>query len=206
VERARKRNGWSRDLNSTPPLPHMSEAIVTQRLELVPATRDMILAALESNDALGVALSASVPATWPPEYLDSASLEFILHRLSDNSGPIGWWLYFVVLPGDHTGRTLIGSAGYKGPVSDDGTVEVGYGIVRDQHRRGYASEAVRGLLANAFAVPDVRRVIAETYPELAGSLGVLRRCGFRFIGDGSEPGVIRFELTRPEYSVQTRQG
>jgi len=180
----------------------MSEPIVTERLELIPATRYMVLAALESEEALGASLSASVPPTWPPQYLDSASLEFILHRLAESPAQPWWWLYFVVLRHGQAGRTLIGSAGYKGPPSDDGTVEVGYGIVRDQHRQGYASEAARGLLARAFAAPAVTRVIAETFPELAGSLGVLRKCGFRLIGDGSEPGVIRFELTRAEYAMQ----
>ena len=179
----------------------MFEPIVTERLELIPATRDMILASLEGEQALGTRLGASVPPTWPPEYLDSASLEFILKRLAEPRAHPEWWLYFVVLRHGQAGRTLIGSAGYKGPASADGTVEVGYGIVRDQHRQGYASEAVRGLLARAFATPAVTRVIAETYPELAGSLGVLRRCGFHFIGDGSEPGVIRFELRRVEYEV-----
>ncbi|MDP9202893.1 MAG: GNAT family N-acetyltransferase [Gemmatimonadota bacterium] len=180
----------------------MSDPIVTERLELIPATRDMVLSAIEGEEALGSSLSASVPLTWPPEFLDSASLEFALHRLAEGPAQSGWWLYFVVLPHGQAGRTLIGSAGYKGPPSDDGTVEVGYGIVRDQHRHGYASEAVRGLLAHAFAAPAVTRVIAETFPELAGSIGVLRKCGFHFIGDGSEPGVIRFELTRGEYTVQ----
>ena len=62
------------------------------------------------------------------------------------------------------------------------------------------SEAVRGLLARAFGLPAVERVIAETLPGLTPSLGVLRECGFRPAGEGSEPGVIRFELTRAEYT------
>lgn len=98
---------------------------------------------------------------------------------------------------------MIGTAGYKGPPDPEGTVEVGYGIVRDRQRRGYASETVRGLLANAFVRAAVRRVIAETYPELAGSIGVLRKCGFRHVGEGSEPGVIRYELTRDDYAGGT---
>ena len=160
----------------------------------------MVVAALKGNEALGASIGASVPPTWPPEYLDSASLEFVLRRMEEGGAPSVWWLYFVVLRDADAGRTLIGSAGYKGPPSD-GMVEVGYGIVRDQHRHGYASEAVRGLLARAFAAPDVTRVTAETYPELVGSIGVLRKCHFRLIGEGSEPGVIRYELTRAEYAV-----
>ena len=33
------------------------------------------------------------------------------------------------------------------------------------------------------------------------SIGVLRKCGFRLIGEGSEPGVIRYEITRDEYAT-----
>ena len=91
---------------------------------------------------------------------------------------------------------MIGSAGYKGPPTQDGTVEIGYDIVSDHRRRGYASESVRALVSRAFEQPRVRRVIAETLPELIGSIGVLRKCGFEPVGEGSEPGVIRFELTR----------
>ena len=174
--------------------------IITERLELVPATVDLTQAALVGGAALGAGLRAAVPRTWPPEYLDASALEFMLARLEEGPAQAGWWLHFVVLPGGAVGRTVIGSAGYKGPPSDDGTVEVGYGIVSEHHRRGYASEAVGGLLGAAFSVPAVKRVIAETYPALVGSIGVLRKCGFRTIGAGSEPDVIRFELLRGEHA------
>jgi RimJ/RimL family protein N-acetyltransferase len=170
--------------------------IVTERLELVPATADLTRAALEGDGALAAALRAIVPVTWPPEFMDSPALEFTLARLEEDERQAGWWLHFVVLTQASAGRTLIGSAGYKGPPSPDGTVEVGYGIVRDHQRQGYASETVRGLVAHAFSNPAVHRVIAETLPELTPSIGVLRKCNFRFLGAGSEPGVIRFELTR----------
>lgn len=104
------------------------------------------------------------------------------------------------------GPLLIGSAGYKGPPTADGVVELGYGIVRDQQRRGFASEAVRGLLGRAFAEPAVGTVIAETLPELVGSIAVLTKCGLRPVGEGSEPGVIRFELTRDAYRPKPAVG
>ena len=44
-------------------------------------------------------------------------------------------------------------------------------------------------------------MIAETLPELTPSIGVLRKGGFALIGEGSEPGVIRFELTRAAYEA-----
>jgi RimJ/RimL family protein N-acetyltransferase len=78
-------------------------------------------------------------------------------------------------------------------------VEVGYGIVAEHQRKGYATETALGLLRRAFGVPAVRRAVADTLPELAPSIGVLRKCGFHLVGEGSEPGVIRFELTREDY-------
>jgi RimJ/RimL family protein N-acetyltransferase len=45
----------------------------------------------------------------------------------------------------------------------------------------------------AFMAPGVTCVIAETLPGLVPSIGVLEKLGFSLIGDGSEPGVIRYE-------------
>jgi ribosomal-protein-alanine N-acetyltransferase len=172
--------------------------IRTDRLELVPATIESITGALASKRALGAILGADVPEGWPPEFLDDDALRWTIARLKEQPEQPGWWLYFVLLV-DGSIRTLIGSAGYKGPPDTEGSVEIGYGIVAEYHRRGYASEAARGLIERAFADAAVQRVLAETYPSLVASIGVLRACGFQFIGDGSEPGVIRFELTREHY-------
>jgi len=174
--------------------------IVTERLRLVPATPALVRAALAGRETLAAALGTAVPETWPHQYLDRPALEYTLERVAGPPAREGWWLHFVVLNRGAAGPLLIGTAGFKGPVSADGIVEVGYGIVSDHQRCGYASEAVRGLLAQAFAVPEVRRVIAETLPELIASIGVLRKCGFRPAEGGSEPGVIRFAITRAEHA------
>jgi RimJ/RimL family protein N-acetyltransferase len=175
--------------------------IKTERLQLIPGSKELLRAALDGSQALGAVLGALVPESWPPEFLDSAALQFTLDRYSERAEDARWWMYFLVLPGAQNQRTLIGSAGYKGPPTADGMVEVGYGIVGDQRRRGYATEATLGLLRNAFADPVVSRVIAETLPELTGSIGVLRKCGFHQKGEGSEPGVIRFQIERSEFSA-----
>lgn len=170
--------------------------IRTSRLALVPATVELLQAALEHKDELVAELAAAVPATWPPEFLDDAAFAYTLERLRGAPDDAAWWMYFVVLVDDREGPALIGSCGYKGPPDALGTVEIGYGIVSDRRRRGYATEAARALVERAFADARVRRVIAETLPELVGSIGVLGRCGFRRCTGGSEPGVIRFELLR----------
>ena len=176
--------------------------ILTERLELVPATPLMVRAALEGAPQLGASLGAAVPLSWPPIYFDTAALEFTLARLEEKPDQAGWWLHFILLRDAGAARTVIGTGGFTGPPSPVGTVEVGYSIVEEHRRRGYASEAVRGMVAHAFALPGVHRVIAETLPELEPSIGVLRKCGFRLTGDGSAPGVIRFELTREMFDSE----
>ncbi|GAC1480057.1 MAG: hypothetical protein NVS1B4_25070 [Gemmatimonadaceae bacterium] len=170
--------------------------IATARLELVPATPELTLAALGGSGALAAALGAVVPSTWPPEGLDDDALHTTLARTEESADRVMWGVFFVVLIVTDADRTLIGFAGYMGPPSADGIVEINYGIVRDHRRRGYASEAVRGLLGRAFEVPAVTRVIAETMPTLPAAIGVLRTCGFRLVDGSTKRGAIRFEMRR----------
>jgi RimJ/RimL family protein N-acetyltransferase len=44
-------------------------------------------------------------------------------------------------------------------------------------------------------------VIAETYPHLTPSIGVMEKCGLAFAGEGSEEGVIRYELPRERWQT-----
>ena len=170
--------------------------IQTVRLEIVPATPALVHAALEGHIALATGLGAAVPSSWPPEYLDADSLNFTLARFAEGADQMGWWLHFVVLRSGIEPRTLIGSAGFCGRPTPDGSVEIGYGIVSDRRRQGFATEVVRGLVAHAFSYPSVRRVIAHTLPELTPSIGVLEKCGFELVAESLTPGVIRFALDR----------
>lgn len=178
--------------------------IATARLDLVPASVESIRAALAGRAALESALGAVVPETWPPEFLDRPALEFVDERLRAHPAEAPWWMHFILLkPDAMEPRTLIGSGGYAGPPTPEGSVEIGYGIVADRQRRGYAAEAAQGLIERAFATPGVTHVLAHTLPSLAGSIGVLARCGFRPVGDGVEPGTVRYRLDRPGLSAES---
>ena len=166
--------------------------IATARLLLIPATDATVSASLQGSEQLVAALEATVPASWPPDLLDRDALEWTLNWLRTPGNDPLWTMHWVVM---QQPRTLVGVAGYKGaPV--DGTVELGYGVVSQFQRQGIATEATRALVRNAFCAADVVRVIAETLPGLAPSIGVLDKCGFVLVGEGSEPGVIRYEKRR----------
>jgi RimJ/RimL family protein N-acetyltransferase len=172
----------------------------TDRLDLVAASAKTIRAALDDPVRLGAALGAEVTSSWPPELLDADALTWSLGWLADSKNDPSFGFYWLLVrngtPADaqKIAHTLIGVAGFKG-MPEDSAVEIGYGVAAEYQRRGYATEAVRALLAHAFACPGVTRVVAETLPGLAASIGVLEKCGFRLIGSGSEPDTIRYERT-----------
>lgn len=175
--------------------------IDTQRLELFPAHAEHLRADLAGRESLSRALSAHVPPSWPPEHYDSQAIEYTLRMLEADGTPPEWCLhYFIRRATSDSQRTLIGLGGYKGAPSADGTVELGYGVLPEFQRQGYGSEATLGMIRRAFEDHRVQRVIAHTLPGLVPSIGVLDKCGFTFIGEGTEEGAICYELKRADYA------
>lgn len=98
------------------------------------------------------------------------------------------------------GRTALGTIGFFGPPEDADEahgggpeVEVGYGLVAEAWGWGFATEALRALLAHVD--PLGVRVRASTEPENARSLRVLAKAGFTSLRGADEEGHL--VLARP---------
>jgi RimJ/RimL family protein N-acetyltransferase len=96
-----------------------------------------------------------------------------------------WQHGFAVVLRD--GGASAGTAGFKGPPSADGMVEIAYGIAAEHQGRGYATEAARALLDYAARSGCVRLVRAHTLPEPNASTRVLAKCGFVRLGAVEDP-------------------
>ena len=168
-------------------------AIIAERLHLITATRAALIADLEGAAPLAREIGVNVPGNWPPDFYDEPAIQYSIDRLTQGVAP-EWLLYYWLLPSANDGATAIGLGGFKGPPVN-GIVEIGYSVLQQFRRNGYATEGVAALVKFAFA-NGVEEVIAETLPELIASIGVLEKNGFALIGPGSEDGVIRFALAR----------
>ncbi len=174
--------------------------IRTRRLDLVPATVEILEAELGGPAALEVALGTEIPSSWPPPLCDEAAVRWALERLQEDPDFERWGFRYFVLRREHRTRHLVvGAGGYKGPPDPSATVEIGYSVLPEFQRRGFANEATSGLLAYAFSSGLVARVTAQTFPGLWPSISVLDRNGFRFAGTGSEEGAVRYAITRREF-------
>ena len=174
--------------------------IATERLDLVAGSVEVSRAEISDRERFAALLGARVPPTWPPPFNDEASMEWSARIHEANGAAVGWGGWYFLLRDDRSNaRTAIGGGGFKGPPTPEGTVEIGYSLIEEHQGKGYGTEAILAIVAWAFEHPEVRRVIAETLPELQPSIRLLEKCGFRLVGPGSEAGSLLHELSRDAF-------
>ena len=171
--------------------------LLTARLELIAATLPLVEAETAGAAHLGNLLQAEVEA-WPPPLNDEHSLRWTFEKLQANPDAAGFFAWYVVLL-QGANRRLVGIAGMTGPPDQSGTIEIGYSVVEAFQKQGIGTEATRTLIRWAFEQPGVQMVTAQTLPDLGPSIKVMERCGMIFLGVGSEPGTIRYGLTREQF-------
>jgi len=143
--------------------------ITTTNLRLVLNTREKVVAQIE-------AMNPSDRAQVSPAWLSAAM---------SASAPDPWIHGFTIFDRE-TGAT-VGNCGFKGPPTTEGRVEIAYGVDEAYRGRGYATEAALGLAGYAFTAGGVRVVQAHTLPEESASTRVLRKSGFRYVGEVVDP-------------------
>lgn len=165
---------------------------------MIAATLKHVRVELESPERLSSLLDARVSSAWPTGEYDRAAMEFFRARLEEGGEEVeGWYGWYAVRKADAQGpRALVGAGGYLGPPDSEGVVEIGYSVLPEWRRRGYASEMVQALLERAFSHAQVTKVIAHTAESNPASIGVLLRCGFLAAGAGREADTLRFERWR----------
>lgn len=159
--------------------------IRTERLTLEPAPVEFI-EALERADhaAAEKIMDLAITGDWfeGPQHW----MLLRIRQLKEAPALDRWLLHAMVLAQEDRGeqpRTMVGHCGYHGAPDADGMVEIGYQVAPPYRRRGYAIEAVRGLIANAFAHPEVTRVRVSIRPDNEPSLSLTAQLGFVRVGE-----------------------
>lgn len=105
---------------------------------------------------------------------------FRLDQMAADPGHARWMVRQAVV-GDE--GLVVGHAGFHGPPDEVGMVEIGYSVIPDFRRQGYARSMLIELLRRAVAEPAVTTVRATISPDNVASLATTSGFGFVEVGE-----------------------
>lgn len=116
-------------------------------------------------------------------YNNGPMMEDYLIKLKKDPSLEGWGTWLVIRKEDDQ---VIGDIGFKGKPNLNKVVEVGYGLLEPYWRKGYATEAVDGLVQWAFKTNQVNKIMAEVLKDNIASIHVLHNVGMKRLTEVNE--------------------
>jgi RimJ/RimL family protein N-acetyltransferase len=147
----------------------LASPVALRRLALADAPRVQLLA--------GEREVAEMTGLIPHPYPDGAAEEYIAAQ--NQAWETGKEYSYAVLTGD---ETLVGMASLR-PVAAE-RENVGYWIGRPYWGHGYATAALRAMVALGFVLLDVEKLTASHLARNPASGRVMEKCGMRLLGTG----------------------
>lgn len=117
--------------------------------------------------------------------MKQAYMEMLEGSLSNSDKRI-WYAIWNMELKDESG-IIVGDFCFKG-LSDDGVIEIGYGLKEEYRHHGYMTEAVKVITEWALSQDGVKQVEVETDAENIASQKVLLQSGFISNGKMGEEG------------------
>jgi [ribosomal protein S5]-alanine N-acetyltransferase len=167
--------------------------IATSRLSLICLTPEMLRSEQAGEGRLGELIRCVVPTNWPHENWEPHVYDFMLTQLAEYPEQLGWHRYVGLISPDGS-RTLVGSLGAFTKAGHPSECEIGYGMLPQFERQGFATEGAKALIEYLRGDERIESVIAHTFPSIPASIRVMEKCGMVFDGDGEEAGTVRYRL------------
>ena len=165
--------------------------ITTDRLIIISMSYAMVNSVLHGDDLELEKLGISTNGKWPlQDTLDI--LHLVANNMPKNGEPDEFDVWMIIKKAD---MTIIGDCGFKGGPDENGAIEIGFGIISEEWRRGYGFEAANALIKWAFSQNGVRTIKADCLPDNIGSVRVLEKCGMHEIKRDNE--WINWEIANP---------
>ncbi len=167
--------------------------IETERLILRRIGREEARQILNQEQPDGLLFTEGYPGEFSLEVMDI----FVGDR---SAGVVGFDPWFIIRKAE---RDVIGEIGSRAPVGSFRPT-VGYDIVEELWGKGYATEALEGLLTYLFSLPEVESVEADTFAEHIASRRVMEKAGMGLFDsreqevDGEMHTLVFYEIWRPQ--------
>lgn len=164
------------------------DRLITERLILIPFTLQICnnLINEDFSDLLKMGLIKG--KGWPDEDVVD-TLPRIVNNLSKVELPTGFESWMIIKKDT---AEIIGDLGFKGFNYLEENIDIGYGIIKEERRNGYAEEAAKELIKWAFSNKIVKEIVATCLIDNIGSINLLKK--LNFIETAKENGFIYWAL------------
>lgn len=154
--------------------PISTDRLLTERLILMPFTLQICNNLMHENFSDLAELGFIKGKSWPDGDV-METLPRIINNLSRVEAPTGFESWMIIR---RDTLEVIGDLGFKGLNHEAENADLGYGIIKEERRKGYAAEAATALIRWAFSTEMVREITAQCAIENTGSIRLLLHLNF----------------------------
>lgn len=163
----------------------MKSWLTTARLGLHPLDPAAASALPDDRELAARLIGASLSDEWPQPDLVAILPKHV--AIGGEKAHFGIWVMV-----ERETSTVVGDSGFHGPPTPEATLEIGYSVVPERRRRGYATEAARALIGWARQQPGVDAVVAGCAAANVASVRTLEGLGFH--RTGQTDGELRWRI------------
>ena len=150
------------------------QKLETERLILIPYTIEICENILLKNHELLYNKGYKEGKSWPDEDVMD-TIPRIIKNLSKNNYATGLESWLII---KKETKEIIGDVGFKGYNFDSQNVDLGYGIIFEERRKGYAEEASRELINWVLNLDYIKEITANCSTENFQSIHLLNKLAF----------------------------
>jgi ribosomal-protein-alanine N-acetyltransferase len=169
------------------------EQLVTKNLILKPFTIPFCQNILNNDFSDLEKWNYQKGKSWPDmDVLET--LPRIINNLTKVGYPTGFESWMIIKKDT---KEIIGDLGFKGFNDKDENIDIGYGIIKEERRKGFAEEAVREIIKWAFSNEKIKEITANCLTSNSSSINLLNKLNFTKISVENE--MIYWNLVNKNY-------
>ena len=165
------------------------DKLITQKLILIPFTIQICNHIIDGDFSDLYKMGLKKGKSWPDNDVIE-TLPKIINNLSKVEAPTGFESWMIV---KNDTSEIIGDVGFKGYNYQEENIDIGYGIIQEERRNGYADEAASALIKWAFSNENIKEITARCLIENVSSIQLLKK--MKFIEIKKDENMIYWSLS-----------
>ena len=151
--------------------------LTSERLTLIPFTIEICENIIKNDFKVITNMGFIRGISWPDEDVKE-TLPRIINNLSKVASPTGFESWMII---KNDTQEIIGDIGFKGYKEETQNIDLGYGIIKEERRKGYAEEACTKLISWSFTQEKVKEITACCLVNNFSSINLLKKLKFKDI-------------------------